>query len=298
MKRTTLCSILALTLVILLTACQGQSGTQKTGQASEPNSQATDSSKQTDVQSEQSGGKDVVLELVFGSVSDNKPKQEHILTGAQADFIRGLFYNHEKKVFNSPLQSITEFSFRIGDDHLNANMDFSGLEGNIAGSDGTVYIELNESESQQLYDILKPYAAFFYSFPELTDIEASIAARELDAGFRSGEITAWYQEDGSWRAFELREQAAKRVETLCTIEEIKWDSGELELPVYLLDFHNGTVVGVYRENHRGFLCKIEDRARFEAALKDGEVKPNMPGLTEAKGCIIYELYDGLVDLTK
>ena len=40
------------------------------------------------------------------------------------------------------------------------------------------------------------------------------------------------------------------------------------------------------------------RARFEAALKDGEVKPNMPGLTEAKGCIIYELYDGLVDLTK
>lgn len=222
---------------------------------------------------------------------------EKTLSSEEEAFVRSLFYQHENRIWGSPIDSMHEFAFWIGEDQLGASASLMDeLDGVVNGR--TVSLSLNEAEVNRLHEILKPYAAFFYSFPELADIEASIAARELDAGFRSGEITAWYQEDGSWRACELREQAAKRVETLCTIEEIKWDSGELELPVYLLDFHNGTVVGVYRENHRGFLCKIEDRARFEAALKDGEVKPNMPGLTEAKGCIIYELYDGLVDLTK
>ncbi len=78
------------------------------------------------------------------------------MSGDQAAFISGLFYDHEKIIIDSPLANIASIEFRIGNDVLFTSVGgLSTLDGGI--NKQYVQVELNDMERQQLREILESY---------------------------------------------------------------------------------------------------------------------------------------------
>ena len=112
--------------------------------------------------------------------------------------------------------------------------------------------------------------------------------------FYSGEITVWHVTSSGWQANELRDHAAKRVEMAFSIEDLKPLAGQQVLPAYFVDFHNGTVAGVYDESDAGFVCKLEDRDAFLQALQNNDSELRAYGLTQSEMCVFpYGAWEAL-----
>ena len=103
--------------------------------------------------------------------------------------------------------------------------------------------------------------------------------------YSSGEITVWHNTNSGWQAKDLRNHAAKQVEMAFSIEDIKPFDGDLVIPTYFVDFHNGTVAGVYDESEAGFVCKLEDREAFAQALQSNSSDLCTFGLAQSVTCV-------------
>ena len=75
------------------------------------------------------------------------------------------------------------------------------------------------------------------------------------------------------------------MEVLFGIEELGPYSRETRVSVWFVDFHNGTVAGVFDRNETGFVSKLEDPRAFALALEKGEEELSSFGLMKIEGCV-------------
>ena len=79
--------------------------------------------------------------------------EEYVLSAENTEKIADLFYNHEKQVLDSPLESVATLQFRMNDDYLYSSMDtLSVLSGRIQGE--LVLISLTENECEMIRQII------------------------------------------------------------------------------------------------------------------------------------------------
>ena len=145
--------LILLAALLLLSGCTADpdTGTPPTeGQSESSNPNHTEASDES---------KDTVMFIVY-SWDDEKnmwENAEYSLSEEQSAFVRGLFYNHEKEILDSPVDSVGLVEFRIGEDHLSTSMEGADLlDGVIDGEQ--VLVELSESEAEMMYRIISAYA--------------------------------------------------------------------------------------------------------------------------------------------
>lgn len=111
------------------------------------------------VTEETAGVEDVILR-VFGDWDEAAGTQavnEYPLSDEQAEFVRSLFYRHERQTLSSPTDSIATLELRIGEDSLLTSVEgLSTLEGRIGGE--LVSLTLSGQEHERLYRIVARYA--------------------------------------------------------------------------------------------------------------------------------------------
>ena len=107
----------------------------------------------------------------------------------------------------------------------------------------------------------------------------------LPYDFSSGEITVYRMGDGVWTKTEYTGHDAKRIEVQFSIEELGFLGCGTGTPNYLVDFHNGTVAGVFDAEERGFVYRLSDPEAFARGLAEGSVDTDQLGLTRVMGGI-------------
>ncbi|MBR0142588.1 MAG: hypothetical protein IJM21_00255 [Clostridia bacterium] len=183
-------------------------------------------------------------------------------------------------------------------------------EGNAAenGVDYCAYEQYAGDELRFLIDLELDNGRFvvkyltlgtFYKGPTLDED----AAEEPPYDFRfhgnpeSRSFTLWRNSGGAWSETELKNPEAKRVEVQFGIEDLGACSGEPCVPVWFVDFHNGTVAGVFDRNEAGFVAKLEDPDAFARALENGESDLASFGLAKIEGCVfpagVWDLLEAL-----
>ena len=166
MKKTILIVLFGSILAGLLIGCAGQSNGQ--GARHEKDTKAFENclcdTQTSDVRSESTQTMErtntvaVVLKVYSEATATEAGNHgtEYTLSDEQADYIKEIFYNHEKNSIDSPLMSIGTVEFQIGNDILSTSIGgLSVLDGVINGK--YVMIELSESERQQLQELITTY---------------------------------------------------------------------------------------------------------------------------------------------
>lgn len=96
-------------------------------------------------------------EEVMLILHDEGDTQTHMLPQEQAQVITDLFYNHPKKIIDTPVESVGTVQFQIGQDTLSTSMGtLETLSGNVQGE--LVLIHLSEREYEQVHQIVSQYA--------------------------------------------------------------------------------------------------------------------------------------------
>lgn len=124
------------------------------------------------------------------------------------------------------------------------------------------------------------------------EIESHITIwHDVDGVWQPCELTdhdVWRMEDGVFRQVEWDTNPAKLLETLLSIEELKPLSCATGPSRYLIDFHNGTVVGLFDADESGYIYHLEDRDAFALALAEGRLDPEAFTLTRIRGAVFPE----------
>ena len=185
MKKMTLFAVLVMILAILMSGCKGQTTAQGAGETTdtqEVTAQTTDDTQASettlsetqaeteaeDTQSSEMNSSEKTNsegeEYIYFSVSfyDNS-HAEYTLSIEESEFIRKLFYNHEKRVTEFLSDSVSTVYFRIGNDFLYTSMADDTMEGSINWE--FVRIELSEAERQQLREIVEMHVGDLSKVP-------------------------------------------------------------------------------------------------------------------------------------
>ena len=124
------------------------------------------------------------------------------------------------------------------------------------------------------------------------EIESHITIwHDVDGVWQPCELTdhdVWRMEDGIFRQVAWDTNPAKLLETLLSIEDLKPLSCATGPARYLIDFHNGTVVGLFDADESGYIYHLEDRDAFALALAEGRLDPEAFTLTRIRGAVFPE----------
>lgn len=124
------------------------------------------------------------------------------------------------------------------------------------------------------------------------EIESHITIwHDVDGVWQPCELTdhdVWRMEDGIFRQVAWDTNPAKLLETLLSIEDLKPLSCATGPARYLIDFHNGTVVGLFDADDSGYIYHLEDRDAFALALAEGRLDPEAFTLTRIRGAVFPE----------